>query len=173
MHSLSGGMKRRVLIAQALVHRPRVVVLDEPTAGVDVELRQALWHFTRRLHAEGHTIVLTTHYLEEAEALCERIAILREGRLAALDTKQALLSRHPFRMLHLRWRGGPLPEALRSLAVKEEADRADLRLKQEDQAIAQVLSAMAAAGLYIEDLKTREPGLEEVFLELTSKGATR
>lgn len=170
MHALSGGMKRRALIAQALVHRPRVVVLDEPTAGVDVELRQTLWRFTRRLHSEGHTIVLTTHYLEEAEALCGRIAILREGRLAALDDKHALLARHPFRMLHLRWRGGPLPEALRPLAVKEEPGQADLRLTREDQAIAQVLTAMTAAGLDINDLKTREPGLEEVFLELTSKG---
>ena len=168
IHALSGGMKRRVLIAQALVHRPQVVVLDEPTAGVDVELRQILWRFTRRLHGEGHTIVLTTHYLEEAEALCERIAILRQGRLAALDDKQTLLARHPFRMLHLRWRGGPLPDALRPLAVREQDGRADLRLKREDQAIAQVLSAMTAAGLCIDDLKTREPGLEEVFLELMS-----
>ncbi len=93
MRSLSGGMKRRVLVAQALVHRPPVVVLDEPTAGVDVELRQSLWQFIQRLHREGHTIVLTTHYLEEAEALCERIAILDRGAVIALDSKQGLLAR--------------------------------------------------------------------------------
>src|SRR3569833_1753131 len=95
MRALSGGMKRRVLLAQALVHKPKVLVLDEPTAGVDVELRQSLWHFVRRLHGEGHTIVLTTHYLEEAEALCDRIAIIDHGELVALDTKQALLRAPP------------------------------------------------------------------------------
>ena len=93
MRSLSGGMKRRVLVGQALVHRPPVIVLDEPTAGVDVELRQSLWAFIRKLNADGHTIILTTHYLEEAEALCGRIAMLKAGRVVALDTKQALLSR--------------------------------------------------------------------------------
>lgn len=94
MRSLSGGMKRRVLVAQALVHRPPVIVLDEPTAGVDVELRQSLWQFVSRLNKEGHTIVLTTHYLEEAEALCGRIAMLKQGKLAALDTTENLLARH-------------------------------------------------------------------------------
>lgn len=94
MRSLSGGMKRRVLVAQALVHRPPVIVLDEPTAGVDVELRQSLWQFVSRLNKEGHTIVLTTHYLEEAEALCGRIAMLKLGKLAALDTTENLLAKH-------------------------------------------------------------------------------
>ncbi|NDU85978.1 MAG: ABC transporter ATP-binding protein [Ferrovum sp.] len=91
MRALSGGMKRRVLIAQALVHRPPVVVLDEPTAGVDVELRQTLWKFVRRLNGEGHTILLTTHYLEEAEALCRRVAVLRQGQVVACDTMAGLL----------------------------------------------------------------------------------
>lgn len=99
MRQLSGGMKRRVLIAQALVHKPPVVILDEPTAGVDVELRRALWRFTRRLHADGHTIVLTTHYLEEAEELCDRIAILNQGELIALEDKKSLISRHMDRRL--------------------------------------------------------------------------
>lgn len=94
MRSLSGGMKRRVLVAQALVHRPPVIVLDEPTAGVDVELRQSLWQFVSRLNKDGHTIVLTTHYLEEAEALCGRIAMLKQGKLAALDTTENLLAKH-------------------------------------------------------------------------------
>jgi ABC-2 type transport system ATP-binding protein len=92
MRSLSGGMKRRVLVAQALVHKPPVIVLDEPTAGVDVELRQGLWQFVRRLNRDGHTIVLTTHYLEEAEAQCERIAMLKAGRIVALDTTRNLLA---------------------------------------------------------------------------------
>lgn len=93
MRALSGGMKRRVLVAQALVHRPPVIILDEPTAGVDVDLRRTLWDFIARLNKEGHTILLTTHYLEEAEALCGRIAMLKHGRIVALDTTQALLAR--------------------------------------------------------------------------------
>ena len=93
MRALSGGMKRRVLVAQALVHRPPVIVLDEPTAGVDVELRQSLWKFVSRLNQEGHTIVLTTHYLEEAEQLCGRIAMLKKGQMVALDTTANLLNR--------------------------------------------------------------------------------
>ncbi|MBB5216408.1 ABC transporter ATP-binding protein [Parapusillimonas granuli] len=93
MRALSGGMKRRVLVAQALVHRPPVIILDEPTAGVDVDLRRTLWEFIARLNREGHTILLTTHYLEEAEALCGRIAMLKSGRVVALDTTQALLAR--------------------------------------------------------------------------------
>jgi ABC-2 type transport system ATP-binding protein len=92
MRSLSGGMKRRVLVAQALVHKPPVIVLDEPTAGVDVELRQGLWQFVRRLNRDGHTIVLTTHYLDEAEEQCERIAMLKAGRIVALDTTRNLLA---------------------------------------------------------------------------------
>lgn len=93
MRALSGGMKRRVLVAQALVHRPPVIVLDEPTAGVDVDLRRSLWEFISRLNQQGHTVLLTTHYLEEAEALCGRIAMLRRGRIVALDTTEALLAR--------------------------------------------------------------------------------
>jgi ABC-2 type transport system ATP-binding protein len=95
MRSLSGGMKRRVLVAQALVHKPPVIVLDEPTAGVDVELRQGLWQFVRRLNRDGHTVVLTTHYLEEAEAHCRRIAMLKAGRIVALETTESLLQRFP------------------------------------------------------------------------------
>lgn len=94
MRSLSGGMKRRVLVAQALVHRPPVIILDEPTAGVDVELRQSLWQFISRLNQDGHTIVLTTHYLEEAQALCQRIAMLKQGKIVALDSTENLLSQH-------------------------------------------------------------------------------
>jgi ABC-2 type transport system ATP-binding protein len=93
MRALSGGMKRRVLVAQALVHRPPVIVLDEPTAGVDVDLRRSLWEFISRLNREGHTIMLTTHYLEEAEALCGRIAMLKRGRIVALESTQSLLAR--------------------------------------------------------------------------------
>src|SRR5436190_19879388 len=113
MRALSGGMKRRVLVAQALVHKPPVIVLDEPTAGVDVELRQALWQFIRRLNRDGHTIVLTTHYLEEAEALCERIAMLKQGRVVVLDSTANLLGSFSGLELRLHLEHQVLPAALK------------------------------------------------------------
>jgi len=112
MRSLSGGMKRRVLVGQALVHRPPVIILDEPTAGVDVELRQGLWKFIRELNVAGHTIVLTTHYLEEAEALCARIAMLKQGRIVALDTTRNLLQHVSGARLRLRLEPDELPPPL-------------------------------------------------------------
>src|SRR5215475_2450820 len=117
MRQLSGGMKRRVLVAQALVHRPPVIVLDEPTAGVDVELRQTLWKFISRLNREGHTIVLTTHYLEEAESLCDRIAMLRRGEVVALERTSTLLERFAGTQLFIRFAQGVLPAELRPLEV--------------------------------------------------------
>jgi ABC-2 type transport system ATP-binding protein len=121
MRSLSGGMKRRVLVAQALVHKPPVIVLDEPTAGVDVELRQGLWQFVQRLNRDGHTVILTTHYLEEAEALCGRIAMLKQGRVVALDTTRNLLARFSGQTLSLRLAGlAPLPQTLRASATEVE-----------------------------------------------------
>src|SRR5690606_14021510 len=119
MRALSGGMKRRVLVAQALVHRPPVIVLDEPTAGVDVELRQTLWQFIRRLNRDGHTIVLTTHYLEEAQELCDRIAMLKNGAVVALDRTRSLLHRFAAGRLQLRLAGAPLPAALEPLRIAE------------------------------------------------------
>src|SRR6185369_2420467 len=122
MRTLSGGMKRRVLVAQALVHRPPVIVLDEPTAGVDVELRQGLWTFIQRLNREGHTIVLTTHYLEEAESLCGRIAMLKAGRIVALDSTSNLIRRQ--RHLRLRFLAtGNVPGKLLGKPVQHEAER--------------------------------------------------
>src|SRR5687768_7357059 len=115
MRALSGGMKRRVLVAQALVHKPPVIVLDEPTAGVDVELRQTLWKFIARLNREGHTVVLTTHYLEEAQAMCQRVAMLKAGKVVALDTMSALIRRISGSQLIVHLSGGSLPEHLRHL----------------------------------------------------------
>ena len=171
LHDLSGGMKRRVLIAQALVHKPEVVVLDEPTAGVDVELRQALWQFTRRLHAEGHTILLTTHYLEEAEALCEEIAILSRGRVVAQQSKQALLARCPYRTLQLTLdrEEYTLPAALQAMVVEVQGQILTLRLHKTEHHMADVFQALQAAGLQVIDLHIEEAGLEQVFLELTGR----
>lgn len=172
LHDLSGGMKRRVLIALALVHKPEVVVLDEPTAGVDVELRHALWQFTKRLHADGHTILLTTHYLEEAESLCEEIAILNHGQLVAQESTQALLARCPYRTLRftLEQSNYRLPDTLRPLVVEVQDNCLTLRLHKTKDHIGEVLKALQTAGINVIDLTTEDSGLEEVFLGLT--GAT-
>jgi len=164
MRALSGGMKRRVLVAQALVHKPPVIVLDEPTAGVDVELRQALWQFVRRLNSDGHTIVLTTHYLEEAEALCGRIAMLKQGRVVALDSTANLLKRVHHLFLRLRL-GGPLPEELRPLEHGSTADAHVLRLKGYED-IEQALSQIRRAGCRIEEMELMQPDLEDAFVDV-------
>jgi ABC-2 type transport system ATP-binding protein len=172
MRGLSGGMKRRVLVAQALVHKPEVVVLDEPTAGVDVELRQSLWQFIRRLHGEGHTIVLTTHYLEEAEALCERIAILDRGRVIALDSKAALLARGLDRVTLTVQTEHPLPTlppALEAKLKRRAGNELVFQLDRRSDSIAALLEALRAQGAEITDLHTDKPDLEDVFLELTRR----
>ncbi|MBI2382766.1 MAG: ABC transporter ATP-binding protein [Gammaproteobacteria bacterium] len=172
IRQLSGGMKRRVLIAQALVHKPPVVILDEPTAGVDVELRRTLWRFARKLHAEGTTVVLTTHYLEEAEELCQRIAILDRGRLKALEGTGQILARHPFRFLRLTLDGDfRLPPGLEPCVVSRLNGSLELKLKREEQPIGEVLESVRGAGFRIVDVRTREPTLEDVFLELTGERA--
>ena len=172
MRSLSGGMKRRVLIAQALAHRPPVVVLDEPTAGVDVALRQSLWQFIRRLHGEGHTIVLTTHYLEEAEALCERIAILDRGAVIALDTKQGLLARGMDSVMFTVLTESPLtglPESLENKVKQRRGNELVMQLHRRSDSIADIVDALRTHGAVITDLHTEKPDLEDVFLELTHK----
>jgi ABC-2 type transport system ATP-binding protein len=164
MRALSGGMKRRVLVAQALVHRPPVIVLDEPTAGVDVELRQGLWTFIRRLNGEGHTILLTTHYLEEAQELCGRIGMLKGGRLIALDRTRALIERVAGVQMSMLVRGA-LPPSLRPQVVAERDGRVTLRLSS----AAEVESALAAcreAGVGIDELEVGHADLEDVFLQL-------
>lgn len=164
MRALSGGMKRRVLVAQALVHRPPVIVLDEPTAGVDVELRQGLWAFVRRLNAEGHTIVLTTHYLEEAQELCGRIGMLKGGRLVALDRTRALIERLAGLQMTLRLRGA-LPAALQAQVIDEQGGRITLRLAQPAE-VEGVLAACRQAGVGVDEIEVGHADLEDVFLQL-------
>ncbi len=165
MRRLSGGMKRRVLVAQALVHRPPVIVLDEPTAGVDVELRQGLWEFIRRLNGEGHTIILTTHYLEEAETLCGRIGMLKQGQLVALDETASLLRQFSGHTLTLRLGQGDLPAALAPRLLSREGAVCRLRLAGFAE-LEQVLADLRQAGCGVADLKLDEPDLEEVFVRL-------
>ena len=165
MRSLSGGMKRRVLVAQALVHRPPVIVLDEPTAGVDVELRQGLWHFVQKLNRAGHTILLTTHYLEEAEALCGRIAMLKAGRVVSLDTTANLLGRTHRHTLSIRLQAGAvLPQALQTPGGGA-GPAYSFTLDHLDE-VGEILSALRDAAIQIEDMEITKPDLEEVFLDV-------
>ncbi len=163
MRTLSGGMKRRVLVAQALVHRPPVIVLDEPTAGVDVELRQTLWRFIRRLNEDGHTIVLTTHYLEEAESLCTRIAMLKAGRIVALDTTASLLRSFSTHTLRLRTNGS-LPAALVA-GSGQSGGWWSLPFDRFDE-VEPLLAKIRAVGCVIDDLEIGKPDLEEVFVRV-------
>lgn len=168
MRALSGGMKRRVLVAQALVHKPPVIVLDEPTAGVDVELRQALWRFIRRLNRDGHTIVLTTHYLEEAEALCGRVAMLKQGRIVALDRTENLLRMHSGCYVKLRL-SGALPSGLEPL-VAERREDGTVRLALPDYAeVEQVMTALRETGVAVQEMEIMQPDLEEVFVQIMQK----
>jgi len=171
MRSLSGGMKRRVLVAQALVHKPPVIVLDEPTAGVDVELRQTLWQFVRTLNRKGHTIVLTTHYLEEAQELCGRIAMLKGGRLIALDQTRNLLRQLSGVRMSMRITGEPPPEVARHLAERI-GEHVVLRLANVAE-VEPALAALRRAGCSIEDLEVGHADLEDVFLQIMSEGRER
>ncbi len=163
MRALSGGMKRRVLVGQALVHKPPVIVLDEPTAGVDVALRQGLWAFIRRLNREGHTVILTTHYLEEAEALCGRIAMMKAGRIVALDTKQNLLSR--FAGITVRLAASRLPQRWNERVLRQEEGLFVLGLSSHAE-LEELLAGLRSEGIAIEDLALAETDLEQVFLRV-------
>ena len=168
MRRLSGGMKRRALIAQALAHKPPVVILDEPTAGVDVELRQMLWDFIKRLNRDGHTIILTTHYLEEAEVLCSRIAMMKQGEIVALDSTANLLNRVPGKNLRLKLGGSALPQGLESLVRAVDNDVYTLTVSDIAQ-IEHVLGELRNAGVVVEDMQIIETDLEDVFVELVGR----
>ena len=172
--TLSGGMRRRLLVAKAMVHAPPVLVLDEPTAGVDIELRRQLWVTIRELNARGTTILLTTHYLEEAEQLCDRIAIINHGALVACDTTTNLLSRIDGKALTVTV-GSDLtgiPESLAAFSPElKPGRRLVLRYRPSTTPVSRILDAFAAAGLSITDLSTDETDLEDIFLQLTSSAA--
>jgi ABC-2 type transport system ATP-binding protein len=165
MRKLSGGMKRRALIAQALVHKPPVIVLDEPTAGVDVELRQLMWAFIRRLNNEGHTIVLTTHYLEEAEELCSRVAMVKQGEVVALDTTANLLHKFPTKNLCVKLSAGSMPVSLSAMVKQQEGNAYVLALTKLSQ-VEFALSELRKANAVVEDMQLKEADLEDVFLSL-------
>jgi ABC-2 type transport system ATP-binding protein len=170
MRALSGGMKRRVLVAQALVHKPPVIVLDEPTAGVDVELRQTLWKFISRLNREGHTIVLTTHYLEEAQALCQRVAMLKSGKVVKQGTMTELIQHISGSQLVLRLKQGVLPTHLHHLLSHPESELAPgakFSLRVNDYAeVEPILTSIRTSGGLIEEMQLQQADLEDVFLQI-------
>ena len=170
MRQLSGGMKRRVLVAQALVHKPPIIVLDEPTAGVDVELRQTLWHFIAKLNKQGHTVLLTTHYLEEAEALCQRIAMLKNGRMVALSRTSDLLKTATSNVLLFKT-DVALPPAM---AAQARVTGRIVQLPASDAAeIEHHLAALRQAGITPEDVEIRRADLEDVFLQVMGANTPR
>ena len=169
MRMLSGGMKRRALVAQALVHRPPVIVLDEPTAGVDVELRHGLWQFIRKLNRDGHTIVLTTHYLEEAESLCGRIAMLKAGRVVALDTTANLLQRFATHTLKVRLAAPvSLPPPFSARILSQEGAELVLGFDHYDD-VGHLLAGLRAAGGEITDMALGKPDMEQVFVGIMNQ----
>lgn len=173
--TLSGGMRRRLLVAKAMVHSPPILVLDEPTAGVDIELRHQLWEHVKAMNRRGTTIVLTTHYLEEAEELCDRIAIIDKGQVVACDTTQALLHRLDNKTLNVVTRQPVLsiPDALSRFEVKiaDKGHGLSITYHRSTGAIAEILGVLTASGLDILDLSTDEASLEDIFLTLTGSGA--
>jgi len=169
MRALSGGMKRRVLVAQALVHKHPVIILDEPTAGVDVELRQGLWQFIRQLNGDGHTIVLTTHYLDEAEALCSRVGMLKQGKLVALDSTHNLLKGYTGAHLRLRLANGRLPDVLAPLTATVPTNGEYLLALHDYAQVESVLAEIRKSNLTVSFMELEQPDLEEVFVEIMRK----
>jgi len=170
MRKLSGGMKRRALIAQALVHKPPVIVLDEPTAGVDVELRQKLWEFIKDLNNDGHTIVLTTHYLEEAQELCNSVAMLKAGKVVAMDTTKNLLRKFATKNLKLKlnFKGEEkLPQKIDHIPHQIVEDAFIFQLKRITD-ITEITEALKESRVEIADIQTVDSDLEDVFLKLTN-----
>jgi ABC-2 type transport system ATP-binding protein len=169
--TLSGGMKRRLLVAKAMVHSPPILVLDEPTAGVDVELRRQLWDYVRKLHAQGVTIVLTTHYLEEAEELCDRIAIINHGQVIANEPTRELVAKAQEKAVVVTFDRDiaevPTNPSFDNIALVDERTL-EITYRKDKVNAGQVLASLTSEGLSIVDVSTRDPDLEDVFLSLTS-----
>ncbi len=176
MIKLSGGMKRRFMIAKALIHKPRLLILDEPTAGVDVELRHTLWDFVREINQQGTTILLTTHYLEEAEQMCDRIAIMNHGDVIALESTRTLLDELGTRsiLIHLHSPIAELPDNLCCQGAELDETGTTLQLTlSASQSSGDLLKRLCDNGLPIADIETRKAGLEEIFLQMTQAGKAK
>jgi ABC-2 type transport system ATP-binding protein len=176
MIKLSGGMKRRFMIAKALIHKPRLLILDEPTAGVDVELRHTLWDFVHEINQQGTTILLTTHYLEEAEQMCDRLAIMNHGNLIALESTETLLKELGTRsiLVHLQTPIKALPDNLFCQGAELDDNGTTLQLTlSAGQPTGDLLKNLCDIGLPIADIETRKASLEEIFLQMTQAGRTK
>lgn len=174
VRQLSGGMKRRLMVAKALVHNPPVLILDEPTAGVDVELRRSLWEYVRELHANGTTIILTTHYLEEAEELCDEIAIISHGEVLAQEPTPQLLARLDQRLLKImpKEKLTTIPESLSDLSATLSDDgELNITFHSSETGIGRLLERVREAGISVADLSTEQPNLEDVFVAMTTEPA--
>jgi ABC-2 type transport system ATP-binding protein len=173
IRELSGGMKRRLLVAKAMVHRPPILILDEPTAGVDVALRRSLWNLVRQVHAAGTTVVLTTHYLDEAEELCERIGIIHRGVFVALDRKEVLMQQIHNRKVSMEFTAplARLPEELEGIggSLAPGGRRATVLVDRSNGSLQRLLEVLGRSGLPLADLEVAGAGLEDVFLELTAE----
>lgn len=175
--TLSGGMKRRVLIAKALIHEPRVLFLDEPTAGVDVELRQDMWRVVERLRADGVTIILTTHYIEEAEAIADRVAVINKGEILLTEEKSALMARMGAKSMRIELNEavGAVPESLSTYELELAKDGRALTyqydLNAERTGITSLLRDLQATGLTLRDVQTSQSSLEEIFVTLVKEDA--
>jgi ABC-2 type transport system ATP-binding protein len=180
--TLSGGMRRRLLVAKAMVHNPAVLVLDEPTAGVDIELRRQLWDYVRTLNEQGVTIILTTHYLEEAQEMCDHIAIINQGEVVANDSTQSLLNRIDTKILCVQTpsqniedltKPGAFPQGVTAEIKNQDGGDArqtiEITYSKKNPCLAQIVTVLQNMGVEIQDITTREPDLEDVFLSLTSK----
>ncbi|MBA3510514.1 ABC transporter ATP-binding protein [Sphingomonas sp.] len=171
--TLSGGMKRRLLVAKAMVHSPPILVLDEPTAGVDIELRKELWNYVSSLNRQGVTVVLTTHYLEEAEQLCDRIAIIHRGKVVANEPTRELIAKAQEKSVVVTFdhdiAAVPTAPCFENIALVDERTL-EITYRKDQVNAGEVLAALATDGLAIVDVSTKDPDLEDVFLSLVGKG---
>lgn len=167
VRALSGGMKRRVMVAQALIHKPPVIILDEPTTGVDVEIRQSLWDFIQELHQKGHTILLTTHYLEEVEKLCNKIIMINKGQIIAQDTKEELMYKcsNLSTSLELVTKEGKFVDNLNNIVIKKQDNFFVLNLRSNDE-IVSILETLKNNNIVVESIEIKKPSLEDAFIDL-------
>lgn len=165
--ALSGGMKRRLMVAQALIHKPPLIILDEPTTGVDVEIRQSLWNFITELHQNGHTILLTTHYLEEVEKLCNKIIMIDKGKIIAEDSKEKLMNKcsNLPTSLEIVTQSGMFIDSLKNILIKKIDNVYTLRLDNND-GLVDILNTLKNGNVVVENVNIKRPSLEEVFIHL-------
>jgi len=169
--SLSGGMKRRLMVAKAMVHNPPLLILDEPTAGVDVELRTKLWEYVRKLNNKGVTIILTTHYLKEAENLCDQIAVINSGKVIACDKKRNLLKILDEKELHIEFSESEqkLPDLIKKLCIKKTNKKIILKFKKSEISTAEIIKMLVEKKIKLKEISTKESDLEDIFIKLLKK----